>query len=656
MRWSTALLAGLVLPAALPLGAVGSLADPLAVCRAANAEVPQLCPCTVERARAAGLGGVQLDRLLGHDYAGLPADVVQRFGAIFVACTHTAVTGGTSAIARPRTPSGTPNPMPAPSGAVASSIPAPAGAAARPRPSGRPRERATPATMAAETWPAPAGPATPAAAGPAIDLDPAPLSRPAAAGPALDLDPARPSRSGSPRYRLEARADDDLRRGRWAPWLALKKPSADGAWEATIAHGAGIDGADGILIAGCTIGASAVLTVGPVRPDLHYERAMITVHGAGGVLLRQAVAPSRIEDDLLQMHVPGDILGALRRGTTVTLEAGPYAAPAEPFAVRLEYALAGSATALDETVGRHRCQSLRVPMPAGYGFELVNGSWERGSLPEDDSGLLLPALRLDTPGPMEDLALRCDGRLHVQPLPKYGAGVGQTPRLRYRYQLAVDGGAPVDVDFVFSRPDSAGATSAEPLSEAVLQAMAGGREVALHAQDMEPGDGLMRSFELTGLGAGLGALACPEIPLPAAAPRIDLTGAGVAWRPVDLGPLLAPGGDGRPHQAPAALLETGDRAHPDLGLYCDGTPYFLAGAFPVLGSVDLRLTVDGDDARTETVDYGNYRAFLNGSPSDGLTAAILAGGTLRVMLVANPAFDLLYPLQGAVAALGAAGC
>lgn len=76
-------------------------ADPLAICRAGNPQFPQLCECAVARAQAAGIEGTVLDRLLANQWDGVPMDVANRYGLIFVECTQAAVAGGAMALPSP---------------------------------------------------------------------------------------------------------------------------------------------------------------------------------------------------------------------------------------------------------------------------------------------------------------------------------------------------------------------------------------------------------------------------------------------------------------------------------------------------------------------------------------------------------------------------
>ena len=69
-------------------------ANPLDICRSGNPQFPQLCECAIERAQADGIEGVILERLLANRWDGVPMDVANRYGLIFVECTQAAVAGG----------------------------------------------------------------------------------------------------------------------------------------------------------------------------------------------------------------------------------------------------------------------------------------------------------------------------------------------------------------------------------------------------------------------------------------------------------------------------------------------------------------------------------------------------------------------------------
>ncbi|WP_172291865.1 hypothetical protein [Pseudoruegeria sp. HB172150] len=69
-------------------------ADPMEICRANNPQYPQSCGCTIETARAQGIDGPVLDKLLANDTAGVPMATFQAYGLIFVQCIQQVVMQG----------------------------------------------------------------------------------------------------------------------------------------------------------------------------------------------------------------------------------------------------------------------------------------------------------------------------------------------------------------------------------------------------------------------------------------------------------------------------------------------------------------------------------------------------------------------------------
>lgn len=69
-------------------------ADELELCRTGNPQFSQLCECVVERVQTEGIVGPDLDRLLVNRWDGVPMDVANRYGQIFIECTQAAVVGG----------------------------------------------------------------------------------------------------------------------------------------------------------------------------------------------------------------------------------------------------------------------------------------------------------------------------------------------------------------------------------------------------------------------------------------------------------------------------------------------------------------------------------------------------------------------------------
>ena len=54
----------------------------LDLCTAATPQFPQACGCVIERARALGIAGTTLSRLLSNDTGGLPIGTIQSYGAV----------------------------------------------------------------------------------------------------------------------------------------------------------------------------------------------------------------------------------------------------------------------------------------------------------------------------------------------------------------------------------------------------------------------------------------------------------------------------------------------------------------------------------------------------------------------------------------------
>ncbi|MEM6608323.1 MAG: hypothetical protein AAF689_07060 [Pseudomonadota bacterium] len=82
-------------------------------CTAATPQFPQACSCVIAQSQAAGITGNTLSRLLSNDTGGIPVDVFQRYGLIYVQCIQQAVVGGVPSA--PPTAQITPSPAPLPS-------------------------------------------------------------------------------------------------------------------------------------------------------------------------------------------------------------------------------------------------------------------------------------------------------------------------------------------------------------------------------------------------------------------------------------------------------------------------------------------------------------------------------------------------------------
>ncbi|MEM1156610.1 MAG: hypothetical protein AAGI44_20940, partial [Pseudomonadota bacterium] len=62
-------------------------------CAAATPQFPEACPCVIERAQAAGITGSTLSRLLSNDTQGVPIDLFQQYGVVYVQCIQDVVMG-----------------------------------------------------------------------------------------------------------------------------------------------------------------------------------------------------------------------------------------------------------------------------------------------------------------------------------------------------------------------------------------------------------------------------------------------------------------------------------------------------------------------------------------------------------------------------------
>lgn len=577
-------------------------ADAIDICRSANPQFPQLCGCAVTRGQEAGFGDAVLERLLAHDYSGVSVEDTQRFGLIFVECTHAAIMEG----------------------AVAGAAPLPL-----------PHQTGTAPAVATTL---PLAPEPDALAAP--DPNPAPGASVAAAtnrGYTITFPQGRPEAPGV-----------------WTRFATLTKPMPDGEWRPQIAPNAYVeDDVGGFFFAGCNMRQVQSFVLGQIAPDLRAEALQITVRGRSGILFEQFVTPERIEGDLLAFAVGrGDLNGALRRGNEVEIRAGYWFGGNKLETTKAwRFGLKGSSRALEFS----QCSNTRVSPAAGFFNETVSGTWSVGDA-DLESGLFVPALQLGYGGPMENLTLLCDRRLRVSPLEKYIAPAGFETALSYRYSLKVDAVAETEVAFVFPGERLVAATTETPLPAPFLEAMANGGTLWLAPLDMEPGDGTYRGFDLAGFSDGLSDMECPDIPQLGATARTDLTGQGLTWSGGDIGDALPRRADGSPVKTPVAFLDIGTATVPPLSMYCEGVPFFFGGDFPVRSGFDLRMVVDGNEATAEIVNYGSYRAFLNGFPSDAMQSAILRGTTLRITLMANPEIDILYPLLGMKEVLTAAGC
>ncbi|MEL6450803.1 MAG: hypothetical protein AAFQ19_06050 [Pseudomonadota bacterium] len=659
----------------------------MAICARANPDFTQLCPCAVSEAQAAGFQEPVLSALLGHDYTSATAQQVQEFGFIFVQCTQAAVAGNLPPIAMPEAeafqshdhaaPTATP---PAPV-TVQDQQPQVAQEQA-PVIDLDPQPNAAPVIT---LDPAPASPAVNQAevlaqtapvidldpgrddagdAAPVITLDPAPQT-----GPVIDLDPApggsatetaataaAPQASGQRSYRFEFAQNAPKQIGTWVPFVSLKTTHPWATWGPAIAAGGAVFDADGaFLIAGCNAYNTPILTVGPVSGTHMFSTGKLVVRGAGGILLDLFATPARIEGDLLQFSLRGDVLSALRRGSNVVIEATAWGGNGPD--VRFDFGLKGSSKAL-ETSGWRGCRGERVR--AGMGEELVNGRWltRYEKLPDGSSG---PVARFEHFGGFERPMLRCDKRLRIDRLELWYVVPGSAPEYEAapNYALRVDGNAPHEVHFIRDNEFVDTGVTRAPLPAGLIEELATGRALSVTPMLGEPGFGTSRAFELREIGAQLDGLVCPDtLPRPAVA-RTDLTATDYAWSSEDLSDFLFPGNaEADPIPMASFAVSAGVGADlPGMSLECTGVPFFWENYGANSPSFDVRMVVDGDEGRLVTVDYLNYRSIFNpGEVPADLGTRILNGTTLRLTSAANPQVDVLYPLQGARDALRAAGC
>ncbi len=471
-----------------------------------------------------------------------------------------------------------------------------------------------------------------------IDLDPAPRAPPATGG-----------------FRLVVQDGTQMPPpGSWFAYAELIRNDPFPAWADRIIGGSGVTDERGtILMAACNARSAPALVVGPLRDPAALYAITLEVRGAGGILHEQTVPARWIEQDLGHAEFRTGLMNALRRGSSVIVrlkDAGGTVTDTLTFGLR------GSSDALPGFDCANK-QPWLSTTPGGFGGEWVRGAWmptERW----DDDPRGAPALTLGQPNTvLERLTLTCDRRFVLDPAGKYVPPPGFEASLAFTLALSVDGGPETELPARFASSFSTELVTVDPLPASLLAAMATGQRLMVGRPDMEPGDMLTRSFDLAGLAAGLGGLACPPPPeAPAARPRTDLTGLGLLWQAGDIGESLPRDFNGNVQPTPVAWLDLQRTDLPNLGLYCGGYPYFLGGDFPVRGDATLRLTVDGDPTLSEDVAFGSYRAFMNGSPDPALAQAILSGRTLRVTLLEDSRIDVLYPLDGAAATLRAAGC
>ncbi|MEM6372305.1 MAG: hypothetical protein AAF727_05945 [Pseudomonadota bacterium] len=629
--------------AVLTLGASPQAnADPLAICQAANPQFPQLCPCTLERASAAGFDEPALSALLGHVYTSATPEQVQIFGLIFVECTQAAVAGNLTPFAIPK------------ANDFIGQNHDQAGQAVT-EPAAPVTTQNSPATGTGTAQPdiAAVSPQPNATTQPTDTIElffPPALGAPVLPAEASEQQPdTRPAKA----YQFEFSPNGPKQIGPWVPFVQIKTFHPWASWGPAIANGGGVFDASGaFLVAECSVDRAPVLTVGPVAGTHVFRTGVVRVRGSGGTLLEQFSQPARIEGDLLQFTMGRGVLDALRRGASVEIEA--IAARNSDPAARFSFGLTGSSRAIAKQV----CDN-----PAGrvgVGYELVSGDWEKRYEKLSD-GLSGPIVRFARPGRFERPALRCDGRLEIRDLdvpffePGSAPGYEQAPN----YALQIDGGRIYEVQFQRKSNFTNEATTKAPLPTDLLAKLRTGGALYVYPLLAAPGGGTYRAFNLMGLGTHITDLTCPAN-LPQTAQAItDLTTIQGAWVGEDLAPILF-GQDPNAERLPFAALSfsTGQNANvPGLALDCQGVPFFFENFGANSSTFDVRFVVNGDEARGTVVEYLNYRSIFNpGDVVDGFGQTVLNGTTLRVTSLANPGVDVLYPLTGARAALVQAGC
>lgn len=329
-------------------------ADELELCRSGNPQFPQLCECAIERAQAAGIAGSDLDRLLVNSWDGVPMDVANRYGQIFVECTQAAVAGGGFVAPAP--------PIPSQENATTDDVP----------PAFAP-ELAEP--VDGNITPDISMPTPPAAA---VSGDGRLLGVPAGYQIALDAAP-----------------------GTWAS-SALTTP-----YGSTLVH-AVRNPAGRHLALRCEPGTPPILILGPFENGVPGQGAQIVVLGNGGIngrLFQQGTQLMGFNRNFLAVGVTNQqFLDALRRGNTVELRLDQSGTEA--------FGLSGSSRAIEEsncTVPRSTAGLYPI------GWETTRHDPWRVGQAQLRNGTIVDALFLPmVQGMAPHLALTCDRRLISQ--------------------------------------------------------------------------------------------------------------------------------------------------------------------------------------------------------------------------------------------------
>ncbi|MHC0055785.1 hypothetical protein [Actibacterium sp. D379-3] len=329
-------------------------ADALETCRAANPQFPQLCECAIARSQAEGIEGPVLDRLLANLWDGVPTDVANRYGMIFVECTQAAVSGNDVAVPIPPVP-----------------------------PQENARTHGEALTTAPEGAVTTGGPVT------AEPAEPAPPSTGATVDGRLTGVPAG--------YQIAV----DAAPGNWV------RGTLDTPYGSTLVTAVrNVEGRH--LALRCEPGTMPVLLLGPFDDGVPGQGAQIVVLGNGGMngrLFQQGTQLMGFNRNFLAVGVTSQqFLDALRRGNTVEVRLDESGTEA--------FELRGSSRAIDDS----RCAVPRsaaglYPM----GWEATrHDPWRMGQA-QLRNGMITDALFLPmVQGMAPHLALTCDRRLISQ--------------------------------------------------------------------------------------------------------------------------------------------------------------------------------------------------------------------------------------------------
>ena len=594
-----------------PIGVIASLwpglaqADPLAICRAGNPQFPQLCECAIARAQAEGIEGTVLDRLLANRWDGVPMDVANRYGLIFMECTQAAVAGG--AVWQ------TPAPQ-APLSAPPAQAPAPAATA--PATPALPRFELAPPREAAGTDAARVPLTAPPMQMPALTETAPSAATPGATPPDIPISALASIPGG---YQIVSDAAPDV----WT--LGSWRRGGNGSLVPTVRNAAGL-----ALAFRCGNGPAPMMIVGPFPDGVPGQDVQITVRGAQGVIHQEANRALGFDRSYLAIGAMNQaLISALRSGNGVDLafsQSGGFS-----------FGLRGSARALDGA----RCGAIRAPgwLYAMAWDEVRHDPWTVGQALHPNGiapGLFIPAVQ----GVAPDLLLTCDRRLASQ-----SSLSGYDGRLTGQITLWRDGVE--TAQFPIATEVQGFRAQTDPLSDEIIAAMLSADRLSyLVDLDAEPGGFVGIETTLAGVAEGLPALVCPAAPgsvLPDGAR--DLTGAA-DWRAV----VTA---DGLWSTSFAAFEAPGA---PRLFVSCAGRFSILEDVPPrgrQSNQVRARLVVDNDLSRSVAPEF----IYVRGGPAEMLDAVpqlgqwLLAGRTLRLTMEDDPGNVYVYPLAGLAEAI-----